>query len=343
MTNLPPTLFVCGHRKSGTTLFSNLLDGHADMAVYPWDLALLYAYFPVYTKGDYSPAERRDRLEQVLFGNLEQGLGDIGVSDALDVNAMRERFFAGLEDEELTNAGTLICRLLDAYTEIAKQENHPWRVVKETSAEIYAGEIQSWFPEARFLQIIRDPRDVCAALFAGVDNYYEHLGEGTEETLASLIYRGVLGMKMADVNRKRFGDGAYKVTRFEDLAENPESVMKDVCAFLGIDYSPALTSPTALGQPVAGNNLDGEAMPVVTGKNVGRWRDRLRPAEAQVIEFHFAEDMARWGYETEFSEDERAQAAAEFYKWSNYRYFYSDRFEKGITPPKPSLNKEGKG
>ena len=39
-------IFLTGHRKSGTTLLSNLLDDVDGLCVYPTDLALLYAYFP---------------------------------------------------------------------------------------------------------------------------------------------------------------------------------------------------------------------------------------------------------------------------------------------------------
>ena len=41
-------LFITGHRKSGTTMFANLFDGHKDFLVYPSDLCLLYAYYPFY-------------------------------------------------------------------------------------------------------------------------------------------------------------------------------------------------------------------------------------------------------------------------------------------------------
>jgi len=46
---MKPLIFICGHRKSGTTMFHNLFDGHPDLDVYPVILNILYGYFPIYT------------------------------------------------------------------------------------------------------------------------------------------------------------------------------------------------------------------------------------------------------------------------------------------------------
>ena len=40
------TIFLTGHRKSGTTLLKSLLDGHPKISSYPTDLTLMYSYFP---------------------------------------------------------------------------------------------------------------------------------------------------------------------------------------------------------------------------------------------------------------------------------------------------------
>jgi len=41
--------------------------------------------------------------------------------------------------------------------------------------------------------------------------------------------------------------------------------------------------------------------------------------------------MQEFGYEPAFDEVAQARAAAEFYKWQNYAYFYSDRFAHGLA------------
>lgn len=38
-------IWICGHRKCGTTLLTNLLDGHPDLFNYGSDFRLLYAIY----------------------------------------------------------------------------------------------------------------------------------------------------------------------------------------------------------------------------------------------------------------------------------------------------------
>jgi hypothetical protein len=47
-------LFITGHRKSGTTMFANLFDGHEDFCVYPSDLTILYAFYPYFIGKEFS-------------------------------------------------------------------------------------------------------------------------------------------------------------------------------------------------------------------------------------------------------------------------------------------------
>ncbi len=317
-----PLAFVCGHRKSGTTLFSNLLDSHPQLAVYPFDLTLLYAYFPDYMRTHAIPDERRARLQRILFTELARHVP----AGALDVGVMSERFFAGLPDEALGNPGTLIARLMALFQETAGRGSARWGVFKETSIEIYAEEILSWFPEARFIQVLRDPRDNFAALAAGVDKHYSRLGEDHNRTLASLLNRARLGFQMARLNSERLGEKRYQLVQFEDLTAAPEETMRGVAAFLGIEFDVCLLKPTVLGRPAGGNAFDGVAAFDVSARNVGRWRERISPEDAQVIEFHLADEMAAFGYAPEFDRTEQARAAANFYKWQNYAYFYGDRF-----------------
>ncbi len=321
-----PLAFVCGHRKSGTTLFANLLDGHPRLAVYPFDLTLLYAYFPDYLRAHKAPAERRARLQRILFTELAQRVP----AQVIDVAAIAERFFAGLADDSLGDPGALMARLMAVFQSTAGSAQAQWGVFKETSIEIYASEILDWFPDARFIQVLRDPRDNFAALAAGVDKHYSRLGEDHNRTLASLLNRVRIGFQMARQNSACYGEGRYRLVRFEDLTSAPELTMRGIAGFLGIDFDPCLLKPTVLGVPARGNAFDGVATFDVSARHVDRWRERISVEDAQVIEFHLADEMAAFGYAPAFERAAQARAAAEFYKWQNYAYFYGDRFAQPV-------------
>ena len=323
-----PLALICGHRKSGTTLLSNLLDGHSQLAVYPIDLALLYAYFPHFLQENPAPEQRRKRLSRILFDDLADRLAASARASLLDIAAHREQFFSGLTDDELGDMRVLIGRLMASFQMVRGRpvDQVEWGVLKETSIEIYAAEVLDWFPDARFIQVLRDPRDNFAALAAGVDKHYRRLGEDRNRTLASLLHRARLGFCMARQNRAAYGPQRYHLVRYEDLVTEPEATMRQVARFLGIEFSPCLLTPSALGLPTGGNSYDGDPAFHISTRNLGRWRERISQDEAAVIEFHLGEEMAEFGYDIAFECAVRRRAAAEFYKWHNYAYFYNDRF-----------------
>ncbi|MBI4662347.1 MAG: sulfotransferase [Verrucomicrobia bacterium] len=325
---LPKKLFLCGHRKCGTTMFSNLFDGHPELMVYPTDISVLYGYFPYYLEAHPDPQERRNRLECVVFQTLSRLIDKFGLRQELPLDAFRSHFFSSIRDEELGRIPALIDRLESSFRAAVPglPERPKWSVIKETSIEIYAHHLFAWYPDCKVVQLIRDPRDNYASIKSGHEKHYQVFGESQKHGLASLLHRGRLGMQLASLHQRRFGNHRYAVLRFEDLVTKPSEVMEGICRFLGIVFDDCLKVPTILGKPTHGNNFDGEKFYELTARNVGRWRERITDEEAMIIEFHFRELLTAFGYEPAFEETQAADAACEFYKWVNYSYFYRDSF-----------------
>ena len=59
-------VFVCGHRKSGTTLVINLFDGLNNAVVYPDDSGFFYLYHPRYSDGKKTFPEAKTQLANVV-------------------------------------------------------------------------------------------------------------------------------------------------------------------------------------------------------------------------------------------------------------------------------------
>lgn len=318
-------LFLGGHRKCGTTMLANLLDGHPQLAVFPQDINTLYGYYPLFVDESYSKEERLARLDRVIFDDLRANLADEAARATLNLDAMRDAFFADVEAFDPADMREVLARQLGIMVE-GRAALPAWFVAKETSSEIYACELFDWFPDAKFIQLVRDPRDNYGALKAGATSYYAKFGDSALTLLASLVHRYTLGLRVGLFNREHFSPERYLIVRFEDLVADPQATMAIVADFLGIDFVPTLLTPSVLGLPTAGNSHEAIAMFEISERNAGRWRERITDFEAQAIEFHFAELMAAFGYECCFDAKSQAQAAAGLYRFSNYRYFYHDRF-----------------
>ena len=326
--NPPDPVFICGHRKSGTTLLQNLLDSHINICAYPSDLNLLYAYFPICDGQIWTDSEKKDRLEKVIFSDL---LSNEIIRKKINITELRCKFWTNSKN---LNTNNIIECLIKSFFEIEGRDSHKVFLFKETSCEIYAKEIISWFPRARFIQIIRDPRDNFASIKSGVGGYYSKLGEDEKHSLSSLIYRASIGLKMCSANIGAFGEDRYMYLRYEDLCTNPRLELDRIANFLKIEKWFNLPKPTILGENVPGNNFENEKFFNINALNVGRWSERITREEAQTIEFHFGDLLEEYGYERKYSNEDAISSVSEQYKHSNYKYFFSDRFQEKNTENK---------
>ena len=82
------TLFITGHRKSGTTMLASLFDGHKDLSVYPTDLSLMYAYYPNFN------------INTIILGGIYQEEFDKGFVEKYSENTPIKRM---MDIDEITS------------------------------------------------------------------------------------------------------------------------------------------------------------------------------------------------------------------------------------------------
>lgn len=319
-------VFLCGHRKSGTTLLLNLLDSHPELSVYPADSGFFYRYYPLAEIQNYSTKQKIDVMVNQTIKNLENEFSKLSDDDkheiAFDVDSFKQEFLDLSSKSNITSKDMLISLAL-LYQKYSPAQNQNMWVEKTTSTEIYALDILKWFPKAKFIHLIRDPRDNWASLQSGWEKRYKDFNDSKERLLQSLLERGKLGMEFAQLNNKIIGPKQYLILKFEDLTQNPESTLKKIASFLNIEYNEILLKPTICGKLWAGNNFDGLKFKSVSNVNVNRWRERISDDDAKLIEYHFYDIMKSFEYESVFNLEARVNAAKDHYKWHNFAQHYS--------------------
>lgn len=320
-------IFICGHRKSGTTLLVNLLDGHPELSVYPTDSGFFYMYYPLCKLENFSDDKKIEVMKNKIIGNLEDEFQNLSEEERKKINFEMEKFkddFITIAKKTAMTPKDMLSSLALAYKKnfMNLTTEKKW-VEKTTSTEIYAIDVFNWFPNAKFIHVIRDPRDNWGSLKSGWKKRYAKFNDSKERLLQSLIDRGRLGMEMARWNEKIIGKEKYLVVKYEDLAENPTKIMKKITEFLDIKFDEILLKPTICGQLWVGNNFDGLKFTKVSNVNVDRWKQRIDEEEAKLIEYYFSDIMQHFGYNLEYSLEERVKAAKEHYKWFNFAQIYS--------------------
>lgn len=322
-------IFICGHRKTGTTLLVNLFDGAEDAVVFPDDSTFFYLYYPRYVEENYTNEEKKKRLVEVLLGEVHAkkvAKANCSAEEKTILEKQLEEYKEELnayKGDDYSLKGVLT-RFIKGYNDtFCKIENPKCWIEKTTSTEIYALELAEIFPNAKFIHIIRDPRDNWASLSSGWEKRYQNFNDDLRRLKQSLIERGKLGLEMAKYNQETLGSEKYHVLKFEDLTYEPEKHMKSLANFIGIEYTKNLLYPSTFGFRWKGNNFDGIEHSGPSAVNVNKWKERITDFDAQLIEFHFRDIMNHFNYPTTFPLSECQKAASEHYKWFNFSTAYS--------------------
>lgn len=149
--------------------------------------------------------------------------------------------------------------------------------------------IMAVFPQARYLHILRDGRDVVAS--------YKAKGSA-RETVDWAIDRWSVAVRTARQAQKRLPDEGFLEIRYEDLVRDSEATLQRVCQFAGIDYNANMLdywkSPTTIEAKhhTYHQNL---TRPVFTD-SIGRWRERLSEAEQAHVSQQLAPLLHDLGY-----------------------------------------------
>jgi hypothetical protein len=332
-------IFIGGHRKSGTTLFSSLLDHHPHLYVYPGESAFFYKYFPIFDRPDVSLEQKEARVFEALLpelaGTVRAWMSPEGREESvfdLDraIKLYRENI-AMTHRRTSDYYATLVQTAWELLVE-DKDQKQAW-VDKTTSIEIYADTLFTWYPKAQFIHILRDPRDNYASIKSGWEKEYQKYFDSHERLLQSVIDRAKLGMQIAERNLLKYGERQYFILRFEDLVSQPQKIMEQVCAFLNIPFRESLLTPSFGGVPWKGNSFTNQSFSDISARNVNRWRAGIKDHEAKVLEYYFSGLMEKYGYQPVYSVEEQVQAAVEHYKWFNYAQPYSLKVpcHQGVT------------
>ncbi len=214
MPDFSRPVFIVSAPRSGSTLFRLILDAHPRLAVPSpaWLYEMVYPY--LYSYGDLASPENFMALAEDIFENpfIKNMKLDITPKDL--VSASEEPTFRGLYDA-----------LHRHYAERTGKER--WGE-KSPRNSFWMEEIKGDFPDAQFVHIVRDGRDMAIDIADSPEMLPENIYSGAH------VWKDFTGA--AHGSGKRMGDSDYYVIRYEDLCAEPEDALKKLCEFLGEDF-----------------------------------------------------------------------------------------------------------
>lgn len=314
-------VFLGGHPKSGTSLLRALLDSHPQLVVYPEETVFFRRFFPQSISLDF-PAKldlAKKTLTHIFTWQREnQPVSQEGYPDrdysAISFDEVNTVMVDILSRAGCRHEGDFLCAAILAYGKVSglwQEGAHRW-VEKSPYNEYYAKQIFAWWPEARCIYIVRDPRD-------NHTSYQRKHPDWSAEFFASNWKRSV---DACQNNVSTYGKQRCLLIRYEDLVQKPEETLKQVTNLLGIDDNPTLAQPTRAGDAWKGNSMFADQFNAISAIPLGRWKETLDSTDAAVIEIMAADQMRGLDYEP-------LTAHSLLSKWRAATWHIRRRFRKG--------------
>ncbi len=275
-------VFIAGHPKSGTSLLRSVLDSHPELITYPEETIFFRRYLPkIHSSNLQEKLVLSDQyLTHIFEWNRQNppahqaGFPDRDYSNypVAEIREAVRQFVA----ERFNHDGDMLSAVLLAFGKVSGQlssQSHHW-VEKTPYNEQFAAQIFQWWPEAKIVHTVRDPRD-------NFTSYHRKHADWSPESFAM---NWALSTQAGIKNRERYGPEHYLLLRFEDLTSNPEEKLSELCRFLGIYDDPSLRQPVRGGKPWGGKSMFAEQFSTISAAPVGRWTESLKPDEVATLE-----------------------------------------------------------
>lgn len=279
-TNTTP-FFIVGSGRSGSTLLRMILSGHSRVAIPPetWYLLPLVELLPL--SGALS-CNQIDKAIEIMTQHYRW--------PDLKIDAQEfARQVHALENPTLRDILDVVYR-----QKIAEEKKEIWGDKTPPYVEIIP-QLHRLYPEAKFLHLVRDGRDVTKS-FHTKGWYGPWLFSNTREWKRSInLY-------------EKYNTAEYSTimmnVRYEDLVLDTEETVRKICLFLRLEFEPSMLE----WQESVKNKVPERELHIHTKlfrkpkeSDIFRWRHELSSIDVFAVESFIADELIKSGYELRFA------------------------------------------
>ena len=257
-------IFIVGVHRSGTTLLRFMLNSSPRIYIPPES-----DFIPRFFLGRPHEHLSRKRISTILktifseyrFGSEWQG--DPPQTDAF-VQSMPNASPSGL--------------LTALYGSYAQQHSARRWGDKTPIYTSYIDLLDQLFPDAQFIHVIRNGRDVAISM---LEKWNNEIHVDIFFTARNWVRR----IKRAQASGNRLGPKRYYELRYECLVADPEAELEALCDFLGEPYIPEMAQPQILGRKeIDPKSWEAPIRQPPNTTRIGRWQQEMSLADQRLFQ-----------------------------------------------------------
>ena len=257
-------IFVVGSSRSGTTMMGRILDNNTGIFTF----RELHFFGTIWTNNNNQELTKKDQIDLLsrLFCIQENGI--FNQNDFSEFNTKSKQL--------LSSEAKNFLEIYRLFLETIAEENSAQIACEQTPQNLYyLEEILQFFPNAKVINLVRDQRDVLLSQ----KNKWKRRFLGAKaiplsEALRSYVnYHPILTAKVwnssLSCTAKYINHPKVKIVKFEDLLNDSENVVKDICKFLQIDFQEEM-----LKVPVIGSSTqnDSKSELIIDVSKINKWK-----------------------------------------------------------------------
>lgn len=226
-------VFIGGLERSGTSLMRAVIGSHPEVAIFQYDLPLWRKIFALYGHDPLSFDDAETLVHKI--NNLDKAASAAHIPSAEDVLRVMQEIIAENNGGHIT-CSVVFAAYLKAYAQIRGRKR--WGLKTPTN-EFFVDDIFDAFPNASFVHLVRDPRDVAVSRtsvpWANLNlsvNPLTFRDDGWMSRWEKSVSIGV-----DNVGKYK---GQYILVRYEDLVHDTEEVVRDVCKICRLEWDPTI-------------------------------------------------------------------------------------------------------
>jgi hypothetical protein len=294
-------IFIVGLPRSGSTLWLNIFAQNPDICIIEEMLYLTpwrkdFKDFLKRVIGDeVSDKDVAKMLELMFSGDRIPGL-----------TADFWNYQLGNNDSELKE---ILCkriresdRSLESIFKILIEEVTAFKGQQKCCSKFpvyvnHVPELLKWYPNCKIIHIIRDPRAIAISSIndpggaAKLIKRHPHFRIIIRQL--RIVFVIVQYIWASRLHTKYKAGKNYALFKYEDLIADPEKVVKDLCAFSGIDFNREMLVP---GEGQA-SSVTGEKQKGFNKSAASHWRKVIAPLEETIISLLTKGSMRRFEYD----------------------------------------------
>lgn len=279
-------VFLIGYGRSGTTLLLSRLAGHPDIR-FEGENNLLYNLC----------RDGVDLSETAAPAALAQRAREAAVLGK-QVRAFVERF-GDLEDLANRHGARTLADLFRIM--VTEGETPAVWGDKSPLSTLIIGRIRQAYPGARFIHLVRDPRDVILSYFR------KRRSSARQESQVPDRHPGPRDAPVLHIHMQRWQywnqaveemrDDDILTLRYEDLVCDPDAQLTRLCAFVGVPFHEDMIHSSEMAGRLAEMSAHRRVNGPIQNDRIKQYEAALRPWMRRLAENLCGDLMDRYGYE----------------------------------------------